>query len=192
MSSQIRAFVRFLMAKAFQGESYEIKPVWIDRALAATLADARYSVRERGDENIIAEIVANGNSLPVFFYRLGREIREAEGADSPTLPVVHGLMREVCSCEIYFSNVIGVGLQVIHGLGTVIGSRNTIGRGFRIYQGSTVGHRTVGEGGATIGNDVILYANASILGPITIGDGVIVRAQTIVTADVDSPEKSSS
>jgi len=186
MSLEIEAFVRFLMAKAYQGEKYAIKPEWIVRGLTATLADARYHAPERKDDDIVAEIVANGNSLPVFLYRLGREIREAEGANAPVLAVLHGLMREVCSCEIYFSNVIGVGLQIIHGLGSVVGSRNTIGKGFRIYQGSTVGHRTIGEGGATIGNDVTLYANASIIGPITVGDGVIINAQTIVTSDVAS------
>ncbi|MEI9894432.1 MAG: hypothetical protein WDN28_11255 [Chthoniobacter sp.] len=192
MSSDIGAFVRFLMSKAFLGQGHEIKPGWIDRSLAATLADARYSAPERREENIVTDIVSNGNTLPVFLYRLGREIRDAEGEGSPILGVIHGLMREVCGCEIYFSNVIGVGFQVVHGLGSVIGSRNTIGKGFRIYQGSTVGHRTVGEMGAIIGNDVTLYANASILGNITIGDGAVIRAQTIVTTDVEAPGKVSS
>jgi len=37
------------------------------------------------------------------------------------------------------------------------------------------------RGGASIGNDVTLYANAMIIGKSTIGDGVTIRAQTIVT-----------
>jgi serine O-acetyltransferase len=53
-------------------------------------------------------------------------------------------MRKWCGCEIYFNNEIGEGFYIIHGLGTIIGSRNIIGRMFRIHGNCTIGHRKNG------------------------------------------------
>ena len=93
-------------------------------------------------------------------------------------------MKEMCSCELYLSNYIGKGLFVQHGLGTIIGSRNKIGEGFRIFQNCTIGHRDKNSNGNTIGNNVICYAGSKILGSNEIGDGVVVGANTVLTKNV--------
>ena len=93
-------------------------------------------------------------------------------------------MKDICSCELYFSNQIAEGLYVQHGLGTVIGSRNTIGKGFRIFQNCTIGHRSKSSKGNIIGNNVICYAGAKIIGENKIGDNTIIGANAVVTKDI--------
>ena len=95
------------------------------------------------------------------------------------------MIKELCACEIYFNNTIDEGFYVIHGQGTIIGSRNTIGKGFIIHQGCTVGHKKNGEGnGVLIGNDVTLYCNSSILGDLNIEDNVTIGAHILVSVDI--------
>ena len=96
-------------------------------------------------------------------------------------------MKVLCGCEIYWSTDIGEGFLVRHGLGTVIGSRCKIGKGFWIYQGCTVGHRSLKgiEEGPKIGNDVVLCSHSQILGNITIGDNTIIAANSLVIDDIE-------
>lgn len=101
------------------------------------------------------------------------------------LPQIHWLLKQYCSCEIYFNNEIGEGFYVAHGAGTVIGSRNTIGKGFIIHQGCTIGHKKNGGGaGTTIGDNVTVYANSSIIGALTIGNNVVIGSHLLVTQDL--------
>ena len=185
MSGVMRDFVDFLLEKSFlYKRSTRCDPRLIDAALEATLADARWRYPRLTAEAVIRNIQANGGYLPVFLHRLGRPIFLKDASD-PLVEVVHGVMRECCSCEIYFSTEIGVGFEVVHGVGTVIGSRNRIGEGFRIFQGCTVGHKKDGgEPGAVIGARVTLWAHSSILGAITIGDDAVIGAHSMVLADV--------
>ena len=48
-----------------------------------------------------------------------------------------------------------------------------------IYQNCTIGDRKGGR--PTIGNNVIIYAGAMILGDISIGDNCIIGANSVVT-----------
>ncbi len=76
---------------------------------------------------------------------------------------------------------IGRGLAIDHGTGIVIGETAEIGRMVRLYQGVTLGalsvdkHRKGTKRHPTIGDDVIIYANATILG----GDTVVGRGSRI-------------
>lgn len=175
-------FVSFLQRRVYH-------PVAIDDhfvlgALADTVSDARYHHPSVTVQEVERNIQSGQNALPVFLFRLGHALQRSGGATG-ALDQVHWLLRDLCACEIYFNNVIGVGFRVVHGEGTVIGSRNTIGRGFTIHHGCTVGHRSNGVGaGSRIGGDVTLYANSSVVGEISIGDGAIIGAGLTITRDV--------
>lgn len=93
------------------------------------------------------------------------------------------------SCDISYRAVIGAGLFIPHPIGIVIGS-GYIGNNFTVYQNTTVGLRTALEYQASrsaypaLGDNVILSAGASILGPIKIGNNAIIGANAVVLKDV--------
>ena len=164
-------FVSFLLQKVYNPKHIDEK--YIDAALRKTILDAKYHNQQLSDEVIIDKIITNNNELAVFLFRLGSELhRQSEEALKSQ---IHWLLKELCGCEIYFNNEIGEGFCVVHGEGTVIGSRNVIGKGFKIHQGCTIGHKRNGSGnGNSIGNNVTLYANSSIIGELNIGNlGII-------------------
>lgn len=75
---------------------------------------------------------------------------------------------------------VGGGLRVVHGPCNLNAAK--IGRNFTVYSGVTIGrHR---NGVPTIGDDVSIFPNAVVCGPITLGDGVVVGALSYVDKDV--------
>lgn len=179
----MKKFVTFLLTKVFQ--STPIPEDIIQNAFEKTVLDVNYHFPTLSKDAIKSRIETNDNELAVFLFRLGREIHENNLDDLKTQ--IHWLLKEVCACEIYFNNEIDTGFYIIHGEGTVIGSRNKIGKGFKIHQGCTIGHKKNGEGnGNCIGNDVTLYCNSSILGELNIGDNVIVGAHVLVTQNIEN------
>jgi serine O-acetyltransferase len=85
-----------------------------------------------------------------------------------------------------FSASIGRSLLVVHGFGTIIGPRVTVRNNLTIYHGCIIGTRydTSSIANATIGNDVIIYAGAKIIGNIDIGGNVVIGANAVVTKDI--------
>ena len=80
-------------------------------------------------------------------------------------------------------------LFIDHGTGIVIGETSKIGKRCKIYQGVTLGAKTLEKGEKlkgikrhpTIGDDVTIYANASILGgDVNIGNNVIIGANVFL------------
>ena len=174
-------FVSFLLTKVYKPIAIPEKV--IDVALKKTIKDVNYHFPNLSKAEIQQRIQTNSNELAVFLYRLGNELHNTN--NEKCKPQIHWLLKELCACEIYFNNTIGEGFCVVHGQGTVIGSRNSIGKGFVIHQGCTIGHKKNGEGsGLTIGNNVKLYCNSSILGELNIEDNVIIGAHVLFSKNV--------
>ena len=76
----------------------------------------------------------------------------------------------------------GPGLSIPHYQGVVIGRDVQMGRGCIIYQQVTLGQSR----GAfpVLGDDVIVYAGAKIVGGVHVGDGAVIGANAVVTRDV--------
>lgn len=178
----MKNFVDFLLTKVYN--SKPISDVIIQSAFERTVVDVNFHFPDLSREEIKNRIESNSNELSVFLFRLGRTLDENNMDELK--PQVHWLLKELCSCEIYFNNEIGEGFYVIHGEGTVIGSRNKIGKGFKIHQGCTIGHKRNGEGrGNIIGDNVTMYCNSSIIGELKIGHNVIVGGHVMVYKNVD-------
>ncbi len=75
----------------------------------------------------------------------------------------------------------GPGLRIAHGYGTLVHAAS-IGARCSIYQGVTLGHTDWGA--PVIGDRVRIYANAQVLGPVTIGDDAVIAAGAVVLSDV--------
>ena len=79
-----------------------------------------------------------------------------------------------------------------HGTGIVIGETSSIGKRAKIYQSVTLGAVSLSNAKELrgvvrhpqIGNDVTLYAGASLLGPIKIGNNVTIGSNVFLTEDV--------
>lgn len=85
-------------------------------------------------------------------------------------------------CTISPSCIFGKNVEIVHHFGTLIGNGVIIGNNCRIYQQVTLGQNK--NKFPTIGNNVIIYAGAKIIGGINIGNNVIIGANAVVTKDV--------
>jgi serine O-acetyltransferase len=101
------------------------------------------------------------------------------------VPLLPRLMTErahrVTGIDIHPGAAIGQGVAIDHGTGIVIGETSVIGDRVRLYQGVTLGALSVRKDLAktrrhpTIEHDVVIYANATILG----GDTVVGHSSVI-------------
>lgn len=111
------------------------------------------------------------------------------------VPLLPRLVAEVAhrhtGIDIHPGATIGHGLAIDHGTGIVIGETSEIGDRVRLYQGVTLGALRVErslEGAKrhpTIEDDVVVYANATILGGKTVvGRGSIIGGNVWLTHSV--------
>lgn len=95
---------------------------------------------------------------------------------------------------------IGPSFFIDHGTGVVIGETCVIGTNVKLYQGVTLGAKSFpldGQGNPVkgikrhpnIGNHVTIYAESTILGDITIGEGSTIGANKWITQDVPPHSK---
>lgn len=96
------------------------------------------------------------------------------------------LGRWLTGIEIHPAARIGRRFFVDHGTGVVIGETAEIGDDVTLYQGVTLGGRTLDEGKRhpTLGDGVIVGAGAKILGPFTVGEGARVGSNAVVLESV--------
>jgi serine O-acetyltransferase len=94
--------------------------------------------------------------------------------------------------DIHPAAKIGENFCIDHATGIVIGETTDIGDNVKIYQGVTLGATSVRKQDAsqkrhpTIGNNVIIYANATILGGKTIiGDHCIIGGNSWITKSLE-------
>ncbi len=122
----------------------------------------------------------------IFYYRLSRAHYLCD-KNHQLLPFLSVLMRKRTGMELYYSTSIGAGFRIIHGVGVVIGPRYDIGDNFLVYQGVTIG-QSIQDGAkqkVSIGDNVIIYAGAKVLGDLAIGNNVHVGANAVVMNDLE-------
>lgn len=90
--------------------------------------------------------------------------------------------RWLTGIEIHPGAKIGRRFFVDHGTGVVIGETAEIGDDVTLYQGVTLGGRTLDEGKRhpTLGNNVVVGAGAKILGPFLVGDDSRIGSNAVV------------
>ena len=93
--------------------------------------------------------------------------------------------RRITGIDIHPGAKIGKRVFIDHGMGTVIGETAVIGDDCILYHGVTLGSNTFEkvDRHPKLGNHVIVYAHATIIGPVYIGDHSIIAAKTLVLKD---------
>ncbi len=117
-------------------------------------------------------------------HRLAHALRQS---GVPAFPQILAFVaRSRTGIEIHPAAQIGRGMFIDHGSGVVIGETAEIGDNVTIYQGVTLGGTgfQTGKRHPTVGNDVVIGSGAKLLGPITVGDGAKIGANTVVIHDV--------
>ncbi|MEU6892418.1 serine O-acetyltransferase EpsC [Streptomyces sp. NPDC046557] len=101
--------------------------------------------------------------------------------------------RRGTAVEIHPGAVLGRRVFIDHGAAVVIGETAVVGDDVTIYHQVTLGavgwwsdnDRPVGERRhPVVGHHVVLGTNATVLGPVTIGDHAVIGAQALVNKDV--------
>jgi serine O-acetyltransferase len=108
-------------------------------------------------------------------------------AQVPLLPsAIAFTTRAVTGVEIHPAAKIGDDFFIDHGSGVVIGETAEIGDRVTLYQGVTLGGTGFARGKRhpTIEDNVTIGSGAKLLGPVRIGHGAKVGANTVVIEDV--------
>jgi serine O-acetyltransferase len=116
--------------------------------------------------------------------------RIAHGLHSAGIPVVPRtiamLSRAATGIEIHPAAQLGEGLFIDHGAGVVIGETAEVGDNVTLYQGVTLGGTgfSCGKRHPTVEDNVTIGSGAKLLGPITVGHGAKVGANSVIVHDV--------
>lgn len=131
-------------------------------------------------------------------YRIGHALEELE---VPLIPrMITELAHSETGIDIHPGATIGHSFAIDHGTGVVIGATAILGHNVTLYQGVTLGAKnfpqeedgTLVKGIARhpiLGDNVVVYANATILGRIQIGDGSTIGGNIWLTHDVPAGTK---
>ncbi|MBO4797273.1 MAG: serine O-acetyltransferase [Candidatus Methanomethylophilaceae archaeon] len=120
----------------------------------------------------------------VSYYRISHELwiqgRKKEARE------INYKAHQLTGCDIHPGAQIGKRLFVDHATGVVVGETAIIGDDVSLYQGVTLGGVSTSKGKRhpTLGNNIVVGCNASVLGDIRIGNNVRIGAGSVVVKDV--------
>ncbi len=132
-----------------------------------------------------AEILATWPGIHALLaYRVAHALHVAGVPVAPR--AISMLTRALTGIEIHPAARIGEGLFIDHGAGVVIGETADIGNDVTLYQGVTLGGTgfATGKRHPTVQDNVTIGSGAKLLGPITIGHGAKIGANSVVITDV--------
>lgn len=206
LSQQIQAGLCFMEYSADDKCNCNIKQV--AQKLSSQLIERLPAIREVLSTDVIAAFngdpAAESTSEVISCYPIIKTLTNYRVAHELALlgvPLIPRMLTELAHSEtgidIHPNARIGKYFTIDHGTGVVIGATCVIGDNVKIYQGVTLGAKSFpldAEGNPIkgiprhpiIGNNVVIYANATVLGRITIGDGCVIGANMWVTEDMQA------
>jgi serine O-acetyltransferase len=120
----------------------------------------------------------------IFSHRVAHALHEV---GVPVVPrVLSNVSRVLTGIEIHPAAQIGKEFFIDHGTGVVVGETAEIGDRVTLYQGVTLGGTGFARGKRhpTIQDNVTIGSGAKLLGPISVGHGAKVGANSVVVHDV--------
>ena len=159
--------------------------------LRRVASEIRSDVASARDRDPAARGVGSGEILTTWAgvqALLAHRVAHAlYGAEIPLAPrLLAYASRAVTGVEIHPAARIGRDFFIDHGGGVVIGETAEIGDRVTLYQGVTLGGTGFARGKRhpTVGDDVTIGSGAKLLGPVEVGHGAKVGANTVVISDV--------
>ncbi|MFQ3294149.1 MAG: serine O-acetyltransferase [Halobacteriales archaeon] len=140
--------------------------------------------RDPAAKNLIEVVTAYPGLHAVWAHRINTWLWERN--DQLIARLLSQFVRFMTGVEIHPGADVGRRVTIDHGMGVVIGETAEIGDDVHMYHGVTLGGNVPEpvKRHPTIGDDVVIGANATILGAIEIGDGANVGAGAVVTEEV--------
>ena len=178
---------------------YFAKPISeekIKEVKAKCLQDAQFYFESDPAATSVDEIkITYPGYLAICYHRLAHELYLEGRVIEARIISEHA--HEKTGIDIHPGARIGCPFFIDHGTGVVIGETASVGNNVKIYQGVTLGALSPDKGQSirgvkrhpTIGNDVVIYANASSLGDVKIGDNVTIGGNVFLTEDVAPNQK---
>jgi serine O-acetyltransferase len=158
-------------------------------ALCADL-DRRMRLEGRsGWRGRMTALLAAG-TLAVLVYRFGRWASDLP-CPLPCIPfkimyfIVFYLIQATTGISVQAYSRIGRGFVILNHTGIFVVAER-IGDNFTTCQGVTIGNVRGSRRLPVIGDNVFIEPGAKVLGEITIGDNVVIRANSLVLTDVPS------
>lgn len=131
------------------------------------------------------EVLATYNGVhAILLHRVAHRLARA---GVPLLPrMIAYCSRILTGVEIHPRARIGANFFIDHGAGVVVGETAEIGDNVTIYQGVTLGGTGLepGKRHPTVEDNVTVGSGAKLLGPIRIGHGAKIGANSVVIHDV--------
>jgi len=164
------------------------------RSSAGLLRFARSRVREDLDAAIkrdpavdsrLEMALASPGLHAIWVHRVSHRLWQQPGGRL-LARVISQISRSVTGVEIHPGATIGRRFFIDHGMGVVIGETAEVGDDVMLYHGVTLGGRSMDrvKRHPTLGSNVTIGAGARILGPVQIGDGAQIGANSVVVRDV--------
>jgi serine O-acetyltransferase len=160
-------------------------------ALTRVARELRQDVRAAQDRDPAARGLARveilltyGGVHALLAHRVAHVLHEA---GVPLIPhAIAYLAKWMTGVEIHPGARIGEGLFIDHGAGVVIGQTAEVGHNVTLYQQVTLGGTgfAPGKRHPTVEDDVVIGSGAKLLGPIHVGRGAKVGANSVVIHDV--------
>jgi serine O-acetyltransferase len=113
-----------------------------------------------------------------------------EGGFHLTARLLSQFVRFMTGVEIHPGAELGRRVVIDHGMGVVIGETAEVGDDVHMYHGVTLGGNSPKpeKRHPTLGDEVVVGANATLLGDIQVGDGARVGAGSVLTKNVPAGE----
>jgi serine O-acetyltransferase len=206
---QIHAGLCFACTNAEQDDTHEHRnnAYEMGTRFIELLPQLRHTLSTDVEVAYIGDPAAQSRGEVIFCYPAIRAItnyRIAHTLLKLGVPLIPRMISEMAHSEtgidIHPNAQIGESFTIDHGTGVVIGATSIIGKNVKLFQGVTLGAKNfkLDESGNPIKgvprhpiveDNVVIYAQATILGRITVGANSIIGGNVWVTSDVSPGSK---
>jgi serine O-acetyltransferase len=211
LSDQILAGLCFACSEGKNNDRDIASNTQLAHEMASSFIDYLPQLRKSSSNDVEAAFLgdpaAHGRGEVIFCYPAIRAISSYRIANKlvelgvPLIPrIISEMAHSETGIDINPEAKIGEYFTIDHGTGTVIGATCVIGKNVKLYQGVTLGAKSFPldkDGNPIKGiprhpiieDDVIIYAQATILGRVTIGRGSVIGGNVWVTSDIPPNSK---
>lgn len=134
-------------------------------------------------------LIFNASFRITFYFRIGSYLKAKHNLFFKFLYaivfLIHKHNQYLTGIQLAFGTHIGPGISFGHFSCIVINSSVVIGKNCTIFQGVTLGSvRGIKGGVPHLGDNVIIFPGAKIIGHVIIGNNVVIGANAVVTHDI--------